>query len=133
MLQKQIFNVDGRRLIRVGDKRVDYHNAFRLFLTTKMANPHYLPEVFIKVTVINFSIAFEGLQNQLISDVMKAERPEIERQRDEIIVSIATDKKSLKEAQDKILELLAEAKGMILDDQELIKTLEESKFKSAEI
>jgi len=64
---------------------------------------------------------------------MKAERPEIERQRDEIIVSIATDKKSLKEAQDKILELLAEAKGMILDDQELIKTLEESKFKSAEI
>lgn len=98
VLQRQIFNVDGRKLIRVGDKRVDYHNAFRLFMTTKMANPHYLPEVFIKVTVINFSIAFEGLQNQLIADVMKAERPEIEKQRDEVVVSMAEAKKSLKEA-----------------------------------
>ena len=89
-----------------------------------MANPHYLPEIFIKVTVINFSITFEGLQDQLLGDVMKNERPEIEKQRDETIVSISNAKKSLKQAQDKILELLAEAKGMILDDTELISTLE---------
>ena len=44
-----------------------------------MANPHFLPEVFIKVTVVNFSITFDGLQDQLLGDVMKHEQPVIER------------------------------------------------------
>ncbi|KRX08296.1 P-loop containing nucleoside triphosphate hydrolase [Pseudocohnilembus persalinus] len=133
VLQKQIFDQEGRKLIRVGDKRVDYDPTFQLFLTTKLSNPHYLPETFIKVTIINFSITFEGLQDQLMSDVMKNEKPEIEQQRDETIVTIANSKKQLQEAQDKILQLLAEAKGMILDDVELIQTLETSKKQSAEI
>lgn len=58
---------------------------------------------------------------------MKNEKPEIEKQRDETTVSIANAKKTIKEAQDKILELLANSKGMILDDVELIETLEKSK------
>ena len=67
--------VEGRKLIRVGDKRIDFNPKFMLYITTKMANPHYLPEIFIKVTVINFSITFEGLQDQLLGDVMKNEKP----------------------------------------------------------
>ena len=58
---------------------------------------------------------------------MKNEKPDIEKQRDETTVSIANAKKTIKEAQDKILELLANSKGMILDDSELIETLEKSK------
>lgn len=61
-----------------------------------MSNPHFLPEIFIKVTVINFSITFEGLQDQLLGDVMKNERPEIEKQRDEIIVKMGNARKQLK-------------------------------------
>jgi len=61
---------------------------------------------------------------------MKNERPEIEAKRDEIIISVALQKRQQKEGQDKILDLLAEAKGMILDDVELIATLEDSKLKS---
>lgn len=34
VLQKQIFEVDGRKLIRVGDKRIDYNPNFMLYLTT---------------------------------------------------------------------------------------------------
>lgn len=64
---------------------------------------------------------------------MKNEKPAIEKQRDEITVSIANAKKSIKEAQDKILELLANSQGMILDDVELISTLEQSKSQSATI
>lgn len=36
-----------------------------------MNNPNYLPEIFIKVTVINFLITFEGLKDQLLGDVVK--------------------------------------------------------------
>lgn len=61
ILARQVIEVDGRKLIRVGDKKVDYDPNFKLYMTSKMANPHYLPEVFIKVTIINFSITFEGL------------------------------------------------------------------------
>jgi dynein heavy chain len=41
-----------------------------------------LPEIFIKVTVINFSITFEGLKDQLLGDVVKYEMPEIEKKKD---------------------------------------------------
>ena len=64
---------------------------------------------------------------------MKHEKPDIEIQRDDIIVKMSSAKKSLKEAQDQILEMLAEAKGMILDDDDLINTLERSKQQSQDI
>ena len=42
---------------------MDYHKEFRLYMTTKKPNPNYLPEIFIKVTVINFTATFEGLED----------------------------------------------------------------------
>lgn len=116
ILQKQIYEEDNRLLIRVGDKKTDYDPKFKLFITTKLSNPHYLPEIYIKVTVINFSITFEGLKDQLLGDVVKYELPEIEKQKDEVVVSISEGKKLLKEAQDNILTLLSESKGNILDN-----------------
>lgn len=46
-------------LIRLGDTDVDYDPNFKLYITTKMANPHYLPEVCIKVTLINFTVTMK--------------------------------------------------------------------------
>lgn len=63
--------------------------------------------------------------------MVKFELPEIERQKDEVVVSISMSKKLLKEAQDDILTLLSESKGNILDNVALIKTLEESKKSSS--
>lgn len=55
-------------------------------MTTKMPNPNYTPEVCIKVTLINFTVTQEGLEEQLLADVVVKERPEVEKKRDEIIV-----------------------------------------------
>lgn len=66
--------------------------------------------------MINFSITFEGLKDQLLGDVVKYEMPEIEKKKDEVVVKISANKKQLKEAQDNILTLLSESKGMILDN-----------------
>ena len=41
-------------------------NLIRFYMTTKMANPHYLPEVCIKVTIINFTVVQSGLEDQLL-------------------------------------------------------------------
>lgn len=55
--------------------------CYRLYLITSMSNPHYLPAVCIEVTVINFTVTFEGLQEQLLSSVVKQENPVLENQR----------------------------------------------------
>lgn len=62
ILQKQYKEADGRILIKFGDSDIDFDKNFKLFITTKLPNPKYLPEVFIKVTVINFTVTFEGLE-----------------------------------------------------------------------
>ena len=61
-----------------------------------------------------------GLEEQLLADVVAREKPEIEKTKNELIVNIARGKTQLKKNEDKILELLASSKGMILDDLELI-------------
>jgi dynein heavy chain len=68
--------------LRLGDSNVDYDENFRFFMTTKLTNPHYMPEICIKVTLINFTVTFEGLQQQMLGDVVIAEKPEIELKRD---------------------------------------------------
>lgn len=91
----------------IGERKVPYDNSFYLYFTTRLSNPKYLAEVFNKTTVINFSITFGGLRDQLLSQVCQREKPEIEQQRDEIIVTVAGNRKFLKESQDKTLRLLA--------------------------
>ncbi|KAI8732889.1 dynein heavy chain 6, axonemal isoform X4 [Biomphalaria glabrata] len=127
VLLKQTFIQGGRVLIRLGDSDIDYDRNFRFYMTTKLSNPHYLPEVCIKVTVINFTVTKKGLEDQLLSDVVSLERPDLEEQRNELIMRINADKNQLKSIEDKILKLLFESEGNILDNEELINTLNDSK------
>lgn len=59
----------GRTLIRFGDTDVEYDDNFKLYITTKIANPHYLPEICIKVTIVNFTVTTGGLEEQLLAYV----------------------------------------------------------------
>ncbi|XP_022919976.1 dynein axonemal heavy chain 6 [Onthophagus taurus] len=127
VLLKQTFVQSGRLLIHLGDSDVDYDTNFRFYVTTKLANPHYLPEVCIQVTLVNFTVTPSGLEDQLLADVVRLERPELEQQRTELIVRINNDKSTLKNIEVKILRLLYQSEGNILDDEELIDTLNESK------
>ncbi|XP_070178052.1 dynein axonemal heavy chain 6-like [Littorina saxatilis] len=133
ILLKQTFMSGGRLLIRLGDSDIDYDRNFRFYMTTKMSNPHYLPEVCIKVTIINFTVTKSGLEDQLLSDVVRLERPDLEEQRNQLIVRINADKNQLKTIEDRILKLLFESEGNILDNEELVNTLNESKVTSSVI
>ncbi|KAK2585046.1 hypothetical protein KPH14_008566 [Odynerus spinipes] len=131
VLMKQIFVQGGRTLIRLGDSDIEYDENFRLYITTKIANPHYLPEICIKVTIVNFTVTSHGLQEQLLADVVRLERPDLEESRNELIAKINADKGQLQSIEDKILTLLYGAGDDILDNEELIETLNESKETSA--
>ncbi|XP_073398257.1 dynein axonemal heavy chain 6 [Dendrobates tinctorius] len=133
ILLKQTFVSGGRTLIRLGDSDIDYDKNFKFYMTTKMPNPHYLPEVCIKVTIINFTVTRSGLEDQLLSDVVRIERPDLEEQRNQLIIRINSDKNQLKAIEERILKLLFTSEGNILDNEELINTLQESKITSGAI
>lgn len=111
-----------------------YDPNFRLLITTKLPNPHYLPETCIKLSVINFTVTFPGLEEQLLVDVMKSQEPEIEQQKDDLTIQISTSKNQLYQLQSKILKELADANpDTILDNTVLIENLEVSKSRSQTI
>lgn len=127
VLQKNIVKQAGQWSIRLGDSWIPYSFDFKFLITTKLANPHYLPEICIKVTLINFTVTPEGLEDQLLVDVVKYEQPELEQQKDQLVVQLSDFKRQLQEIEDKILKLVSEASDDILNDEELIITLDQSK------
>ncbi|XP_066151500.1 dynein axonemal heavy chain 6 [Euwallacea fornicatus] len=131
ILLKQIFVQEEKTLIHLRDSDMEYDRNFKFYITTKLANPHYLPEVCSQVTIVNFTVTTSGLEDQLLTDVVRLERPELEQQRNDLVVRINADKAQFKGIEDKILHLLYNFEGNILDDEELIETLNESKETSA--
>lgn len=79
LLVKDVRKVNGQNSIKLGDTWVAINNDFKFFITSKLANPHYLPEICIKVTLINFTVTPVGLEDQLLVDVIKYEQPELEQ------------------------------------------------------
>jgi len=61
LLQKQIFKKGNTLNIKIGDSTIEYSKDFKFYITTKFRNPHYMPEVSTKVTLVNFMITYEGL------------------------------------------------------------------------
>lgn len=56
VLTRQTFTQGGQTVIKLGDVVVPFSPDFRLYLTTRLANPHYTPEVTVKVLVVNFTL-----------------------------------------------------------------------------
>ena len=75
-------------LIKLGDKEVDYNFDFKLYITTKLANPHYTPEISTKATIVNFAVKEQGLEAQLLNTVVKCERPDLDRQKNDLVVKV---------------------------------------------
>ena len=117
----------------LGDTAVEYNKTFKLYITTKLSNPHYMPELSVNVTLLNFMITKEGLDDQLLGIVVAKERPELEASRNALVIQSADNKKKLKEIETMILEVLSKSEGNILDDESAIKVLSSSKVLSKEI
>lgn len=79
--------------MKLGDTIVEYSSEFRLFITTKLRNPHYLPEVAVKVTLINFMITATGLEDQLLGITVAKERPDLEAEKNQLIIQGAENKR----------------------------------------
>jgi len=133
VLLKQFFKSAGVLSVRLGDATVEYNKDFKFYITTKLRNPHYLPEVSVKVTCLNFMITPEGLEDQLLGIVVAKERPELQEEKEGLVLEAAENKKQLQDIENRILQVLSESEGNILDDQTAIDILSSSKKISDDI
>eukprot|EP00698_Gefionella_okellyi_P021807 TRINITY_DN713_c0_g2_i1.p1 TRINITY_DN713_c0_g2~~TRINITY_DN713_c0_g2_i1.p1 ORF type:complete len:3408 (-),score=943.41 TRINITY_DN713_c0_g2_i1:2225-11140(-) len=133
LLLQQTYSQGGTKVIKVGDSAVPYSEDFRLFITTSLPNPHYLPDIATRVTLLNFTLTLPGLEEQLLALVVMKERPDLEEQKSSLMRSNAQMRHDLEELEDRILTKLSQSAGNILDDSNLIDTLSDSKTKWADI
>uniref|UniRef100_A0A8C4GZ62 Dynein heavy chain 9, axonemal n=1 Tax=Dicentrarchus labrax TaxID=13489 RepID=A0A8C4GZ62_DICLA len=121
------------RYIKIGDKECEYNPSFRLILHTKLANPHYQPELQAQCTLINFTVTRDGLEDQLLAAVVSMERPDLEQLKSDLTKQQNGFKITLKTLEDNLLSRLSSASGNFLGDTELVENLETTKRTAAEI
>uniref|UniRef100_A0A3B4UNK9 Dynein axonemal heavy chain 11 n=1 Tax=Seriola dumerili TaxID=41447 RepID=A0A3B4UNK9_SERDU len=119
--------------IKVGDKECFFHPGFRLILHTKLANPHYKPEIQAQTTLINFTVTRDGLEDQLLAQVVNQERPDLEHLKSELTKQQNMFKIELKLLEDELLTRLSAAESNFLGDNVLVEKLETTKHTAAEI
>lgn len=81
----------------------------------------------------NFPFSQQGLEDQLLSVVVRTERPDIEEQRETLVLETSKNKTLLKTLEDSLLREIATNKGNMLDNIELIETLENTKTSANEV
>ncbi|ELW52442.1 Dynein heavy chain 9, axonemal [Tupaia chinensis] len=121
------------RFIKIGDKECEYNPKFRLILHTKLANPHYQPELQAQATLINFTVTRDGLEDQLLAAVVSMERPDLEQLKSDLTKQQNGFKITLKTLEDNLLSRLSSASGNFLGETALVENLEITKQTAAEV
>ena len=119
--------------IKLADREVDYDPGFRLIVHTKLANPHFRPELQAQATILNFTVTRDGLEEQLLAEVVRAEMPDLEKARAELVKQENDFKIALKGLEDDLLWRLSNAQGSFLSDTCLIESLEQTKSTANDI
>jgi len=78
----------------------------------KGINPRLL---FCQVSLLAFMTTHEGLEEQLLGIVVAKERPELEEEKNHLIIAGAANKRRLQEIEDQILKVLSASQGNILE------------------
>eukprot|EP00762_Andalucia_godoyi_P000483 ANDGO_03248.mRNA.1 Dynein gamma chain len=133
VLDKAVTKTGRSMQITLADKQVTYNDNFRLFVTTKLANPHFSPELSAKTTIIDFTVTMGGLEQQLLGRVIQMEKAELEEQREQLLQEVNANQKKIKALEDDLLKRLSESQGNLLDDEELIGVLANTKRTASEV
>lgn len=62
ILEKQIIVKGRSKLLKLADQEMDYDDKFTLYMTSRLANPLFSPELAAKTTIIDFTVTLGGLE-----------------------------------------------------------------------
>jgi len=134
LLSKQFVKKGRNFTVRLGSEDVEISPTFKLYLQTKLINPHYKPETAAQCTIINFIVTESGLEDQLLAMVVKVEKPDLEQTKEDLVSKQNEYMITLAGLESGLLQQLSDADpDTILQNTELIVSLEVTKKTSTEI
>jgi dynein heavy chain, axonemal len=133
LLEKQFVLKGRKKIIKLGDTEMDYMESFRLYITSRLGNPHFSPELAAKTTIIDFTVTQSGLEQQLLGRLISKEQKQLEDQQTQLQEEVTNNTKVLADYEASLLFRLANSSGGLLDDAELIDVLAEIKAKSKQV
>lgn len=121
-------------VIKIGAEEIEYNPSFKLYIQTKLSNPHYKPEIAAQCTIINFIVTELGLEDQLLASVVRVEKPDLEQTKEELVNKQNMFQIELAKLEEELLINLSNADpATILTNTALIESLEKTKETSKEI
>jgi len=102
-------------------------------MTSRLANPHFSPELAAKTTIIDFTVTQIGLEQQLLGRLISIEQKSLEEQLTHLREEVTGNTKILTDLEDSLLYQLANTQGSLLDNAEIIDVLANIKVKSREV
>lgn len=133
LLEKQYVTKGRKKIIKLGDTEMDFVESFKLFMTSRLGNPHFSPELAAKTTIIDFTVTQNGLEQQLLGRLISKEQKQLEDQQTQLQEDVTYNTKVLADYEAGLLSRLANSETDLLEDVELIDVLNEIKTKSKEV
>merc|ERR1719160_2082548 len=127
VLEKAIIKKGKNLYINVSEQNMDYSPKFALYMTSRLPNPHFSPELSAKCTVIDFTVTLKGLEQQLLGRVIGMEMRSLEETMAALLEEITNNVKTLQLLDKQLLDRLSNSTGNLLDDVELIEVLANTK------
>ncbi|XP_047480637.1 dynein axonemal heavy chain 7-like [Penaeus chinensis] len=123
----------GVRVVTISSLTLQYHPGFRLYLASRHARPSLSLETAASLTVVNFTVTVQGLHDNLRQILVRKERPELEDERQKLVLTTSSHQRALQDTEERILHTLSSAQGNILESEEAINILQETKQMSDDI
>ncbi|XP_064623935.1 cytoplasmic dynein 1 heavy chain 1-like isoform X3 [Lineus longissimus] len=133
VLNRELRRTGGRVLITLGDQDIDLSPSFTIFLSTRDPTVEFPPDICSRVTFVNFTVTRSSLQSQCLNQVLKAERPDVDAKRSDLLKLQGEFALRLRQLEKSLLQSLNDAKGKILDDDKIITHLETLKTEATDI
>ena len=123
LVQKRIYTREEKHYVNIGEKAVLYNQAFKLYLTSKQEIIDFSSRLQTHVTIINFIPVTAGLFDHLLRIVVAKERGDLKQKREAAMKQYCEATNLLDENRTKVLHILLQTEGNILETESAIDNL----------